>query len=535
MAKKKENKRLDVGDYIPKVQVSGSSVEYKTKKLFNEIFDEQDVKDFMELAEVSSIMEDEVIAGELLRKMNSMIKNGKQPLQCMVYATKNKEKVFYNNEKKVIIWAQAIASLVNSNIEYVSSINHMLVNWSIWKYQVTLLIKACGYIKQNDKLDEVIQELYINNEDDKIKFTVMKRMLHGCNVENYKSAFVMLRNLDFISNEIDRKYFNALKRKVENATSQEYEKLYSCFRSTQGLSGAKRRRIESIFIVAEQEPEIAKKINESAPNQKDAILKEVHNKIYGSQKNYRDIAAQAKYIKLYKKEIQDMFMHKLDKTTVSLEDIKTYGLAIGDLDSDDRAIPFLEEQMSMCMDDAKQIMFAYVLAIISDLYIDKFITGILEYSGNNYSFFNSVKNLNKQGKKQIVRQYLYTNCINIKNKYGIESSKLKKTLRNVGVFLQGSHTAIIYDVKFDQLLFEFLGYNKIDESIDKLKCTARNTTIVLDILENVMDKNNYEGRYMKFMWRLFAYLKSTNINIDLINRIDDLVKKLTGHGIPSTN
>ena len=93
----KKEVRLDVGSYEPKLQVSGSSVKYKTKNLFTEIFDEQDVKDFMVLAEMSSMMDDEIILGELKRKMSAMSKEGKQPLQCMVYATKQNEKVFYNN------------------------------------------------------------------------------------------------------------------------------------------------------------------------------------------------------------------------------------------------------------------------------------------------------------------------------------------------------------------------------------------------------------------------------------------------------
>lgn len=531
LSKKKENIRFNVGNYEPKLQVSGSAVKYKTKNLFTEIFDEQDVKDFMMLAEISAVTEDEIIIGELKRKMNTMMRSGRQPLQCMVYSTKNNEKVFYNNDKKVTVWAKVIAEMVNSNIEYVLSINHMLVNWSIWRFQIILLIKACEYIKQNEKLDEVIRDLYIDNEDDRVKYTVIKRLLHGQNIDNYRSAFLIIRDSDFISADTDRKYFNALKRKVENAICEEREKLYAAFRGTQGLSGVKRKRIESLFVERE-ESGIVKKINESNPSQKDAILKEVHGKIYGSQKDYREIADQTRNIKMYRDEIQKMFMEKLDKTRVGLEDIKFYGLAIGNLDLHGKAIPFLEEQMSMRTDESEQVMFGYVLAIISDSYIDNFIERILQYNGNNvHSLLNSVRNLNRQGKNQVVRQYLYINCIKIKDKYGMDSVQFKTALRNIGEFLQGGHTVAVYDVKFDQLLFQFLGYNKTDGSIEKMKCTARNTALVLGILENVMDKNNYEGRYMNIMWDLFAYFKNTNI--DLANRIDHIVKGLTGQGIPS--
>lgn len=531
LGNKKEAVHLNMGTYEPKLQVSGSSVKYKTKNLFTEIFDEEDVQEFMALVEMTASMEDEVILGELKRKMMAMSKDGKQSLQCLVYATKHNEKVFYNNEKKVAVWARAIADVVNSNQEYILSMNHMLVNWNMWKYQIVMLISACAHIRQNERLDEVIRDLYIDYDDDKVRFTVMKRLLYGSNSDNYQSAFIMLKKSDFIGSDTDRKYFNAVKRKVENAPEEERRKLYEAYRGIQGFNGAKRKRVESLFI-EEEENGIAKRINQSTPEQKDAILKEVHTKIYGSQKDYREISLQSKDIKLYRTEIQTMFMHKLGNTSVSLEDIKTYGLAIGNLDSNGSAIPFLEEQMSMCLDESQKIMYAYVLAIISDVHIEMFIDNVLKYDGGSvHSILNNVRNLNRTGKNQIIRKCLYENCIKIKNDYDMDSNKFKTCLRNIGEFIQGGHTVAIYDVKFDQLLFDFLGYDKINDSFEKTKCTARNASLVLQILESVMDKNNYEGRYMKFMWNLFIVFKNTNM--DLSNRIDDVVKRLTGQGIPS--
>ena len=140
LGNEKEAVHLNMGIYEPKLQVSGSSVKYRTKHLFTEIFDEEDVQEFMVLAEMSASMEDEVILGELKRKITAMSRDGKQSLQCLVYATKNNEKVFYNNEKKVAVWAQAIADAVNGNQEYILSMNHMLVNWNMWKYQIVLLM-----------------------------------------------------------------------------------------------------------------------------------------------------------------------------------------------------------------------------------------------------------------------------------------------------------------------------------------------------------------------------------------------------------
>lgn len=527
----KESVRFSLTSYEPKIQVSGSFAKYKTKNLFTEIFEEEDVKDFIMLAEMSATMEEEVVIGELKRKISSMQKDGKQPLQCLVYATKQNERVFYNNEKKVTIWAQVIADTVNSSLNYDISINHMLVNWGMWKYQIMMLITACSFMKQNEKLDEVIRDLYVDYDDDKVRYTVMKRLLHGLNEANYQCAFSMLKKVDFIASDIDRKYFGVLRKKVDNATPEEREALYAVFRGMQGFSGARRQRVESLFI-EEKETGIVKEINESTSDQKEAILKMVHGKVYGTQKDYREVAKQAKNIRKYQKEIQDMFMDKLEKTNVGCEDIKVYGLAIGNLDQEGRAISFLEEQMSLYYDTDKQLMFAYVLAVLSDQHIGGYINKVLNYDGSDVqSVLSSVKNLMRSGKNQVVRQYLYTNCLKIKEHNGIDSREFKIALRNISSYLQGSSTNIIYDVKFDQMLFEFISYNRAEGMFDKSRCTARNATLVLGVLENVMDKNNYEGRYMKFMWDLFAYFRNTNV--DLTNRIDDAVKHLTGQGIPS--
>lgn len=519
----------DPDPYEPNLPVSGSSIKYKVKNLFTESFEEDDVRAFIRLAEESVNAEDELIFGELKRQMNIMFGKGRQPLQCMVYATKNNEKIFYNNEKKVDVWARAIAEAVNEDREYVLSMNHMLVNWSMWKYQIVLLISACTYIRQNEKLDEVIRDLYTDYYDDKVKFTVMKRLVHSSNLENYRSVFEILKKVDFINSETDKKYFNVLKKKYEYASEEEREKLRKAFKSAQFKPGIKRTRIENLLGINPPPPptNIVERLNSSKPEEKDSILKEVHNKIYGSQKDYLEVARSAKHIKKYRAEIQKMFMEKLSNTRVNLGNIKTYGLAIGDLDSDGRAVAFLREQMSMCFEDSQKLMYAYILADISDVYINRFIENVLEYDGN--ADMNLMRNLGS-GKNPIIRKCLYDNCIKIKDKYGLNSRQFRTALKNIGIFMQSGTTVAIYDTKFDQLLFDFLSYDKVSRTFDEKKCTVRKTELVLNILEKVMDQNNYRARYGKFMWDLNMVLR------DLDKELADKILKIDngfGGGIPT--
>ena len=524
--------KLNDGLYEPTLQVSGSLKKYKTKNLFTERFEKQDLLDFMTLAEMTANMEDEVIQGELLRKIDSMHRQNKSPLQCMIYATKYNEKIFYNNEKKMTLWAQTIAQTVNNTFEYTNSINHMLVNWSMWKYQITMLITACKYIKKNNQLDEVIRDLYSNSTDDKIRFTVLKRLLYSFNEENCKKAFIILKNSDFINSDPDKKYFNLLRKTVEAATDEERSKLFKCFRSITGFTTPKINRIESLFIEKPTSEGIAQKINNALPTQKDEIINWVHRKIWGPYKEWRDIVYDARNIKQYRKEIQEMFIEKLDRKNPNLDELKNYSIAIGELDTDGNGFSFLEERLNYYNDDEKQLIIAYALAILSDRYIELFINYILQYDGfNAETIIPKIKNLKGPTKKQLVRQHLYSSCIKIKDTHKLDSRYFKVALKNLAIFLHGKYPGNIYDIKFDQLLFDFIGYNKIDFTFETKKCTTENTKLVLDILDTVMDRSNYEGRYMQFVGDLFTYMKDKNN--ELASKIDRLVKTLTGQGIPS--
>ena len=528
---KEESVRLPVGSYEPKLQVSGSAVKYKTKNLFTENFDEQDVKDFMNLAELSLTTPDEVVVGELQRIIKAVAIKGKQPLQCMVYATKQKEKVFFNNDKKVSVWAEEIAQYINTNPENITSINHMLVNWGMWKFQIVLLITACGFIKQNEKLDEVIRDLYTDYDDDKVRYAVMKRLFQGLNTDNYQSAFAMLKKVNFIK---DRKYFNILKKRIQEATEKEFKALYAAFRGTQGFNAREYRKIENLFN-EQEESEIVKLVNQSNPDQKDVILKDIKNRIFGQQRECRFVALQAKNFKLYRSEIQQLFMKKLNSRFVSDEEVKICGLAIGDLDTDEKeAISFFDEQLKKCNDDSKKVMYSYVKAVLSDDFVDNFILCMMKYDGGSIDFLKSVGNLKRPNKNPLIRRSLYDNCLRIKEKNGFDSSEFKTAIRNIGVYLQGGITSLIYDVRLDQMLFDFIGYDAVNRVIDGDKCTERNVKLVLEILENdVMNKSNYEGRYQNFMWDLFKFFKDLN-DIDITDRIENSVKRLSHTALPTT-
>ena len=83
------------------------------------------------------------------------------------------------------------------------------------------------------------------------------------------------------------------------------------------------------------------------------------------------------------------------------------------------------------------------------------------------------------------------------------------------------------------MLFDFLGYNKTDGVLDENRCSSRNATLVIRVLENVMDKTNYAGRYERFMWDLYARFKTKKP--DLANQISEIVRKLTPWGTPTGN
>ena len=91
----------------------------------------------------------------------------------------------------------------------------------MWKYQITMLITACKYIKKNNQLDEVIRDLYSNSTDDKIRFTVLKRLLYSFNEENCKKAFIILKILISLILTLIKVLLIYLEETVEALTNEE--------------------------------------------------------------------------------------------------------------------------------------------------------------------------------------------------------------------------------------------------------------------------------------------------------------------------
>ena len=528
---KKASKSIGRIVYDPVLQPSGSSVQYKTKNLFTDTFDEQDVRHFTNLAEMTAGMDDELVAGELKKKISAMLREGKGPLQCMVYATKQNETEFYGNEKNISVWAKVIAETADSDDKSLQSVNHMLVNWGMWKRQILMLVMACGFIKRNEKLNSVIRDMYLNYEDDKVRYIILKRLLNGRSSEDYKAAFAMLKKVDFVNNERGREFFDLLMYKVKHTDDEDKKALETAFRKVKGFSGSQLRRIENLFGTA-KELEFVKKVNESAPEQKEEILKEIKVKVYGKQKDYRELATRAGKIQKYRKEIQDMFIDKLSKTNLNLEDIKFYGFAIRDLDDDGRALPIFKDRLADCRESDKKIMFAYNLAVFSDEYMGDFLDAVLGYDGLNGTSFLKLVTM-KHVKNPVIKEHLYSGFMKIINSFGIQSHEVEIAIRNMGEYFQGGNRSLIYDARFDQILFAFLGYNEDERSFDEARCTERNATLVLCILEKVMDEYNYKERYSSFIEVLKDYVKEKHY-IDLADRIDrDIISLPDDGGLPT--
>ena len=529
LEKMKESVHLSSEKYQPKLHVSGSSVQYKTKNLFTEFFEEKDVVDFVSIGEMASMVEAEVLRSELNRKISKMEREGKQPLQCMIYATKKNEKVFYNNDKIVDLWARVVANTVNSNMKYINSMNHMLVNWGMWKNQIILLIKACVIINYDEKLDEVIRDLYTDYDDDKVRYTVIKRLFHGTNSNNLRSGFIMLKNADFIGNESDRKYFNTLRKRVEAASIEEKEAIYNAFRGVQGFNGVKKKRIESLFF-DEKDTGIAKEINDASEDNKEEMLKTVEEMINGTYKKCMEVSRATSNITQYKQEVQQLFIQKIRDGRPSSSEIKICGIAIVNLDENGVAIPVLEEELSRCKDEEEEMVFLYVLSGISDSYANRFIEKLLNYDSKNVQeAIGNVRFSYRPNRNQVLRHYLFENCQKIKDDEGYQSRRFQLALRNLSAFLSGRSTMALYDIRFDDLFYGYLAYERETGKFNPEICTVRNVSLILNIMENVMDKTNYKGRYMKFISDLYENFKN---NRDVMRRIDELVKNLTGQGIP---
>ena len=526
-------KRINhVTEYEPLLGVSGTNTKYQTRNVFTEYFLENDVKVFIDFIQDIIIARppNEVIKRELEQRIKKIESQERQPLQCMVYATKHEEKSFFSDANRIRIWARCIADLVNSNGRYVISMNHMLVNWSRWKPQIALLIQACTYIKESEVLDEVIRNQYTNYDNDEVVLAAFKRFLNSDSLENYKASFTILRNKNIAKY---RQYYNSLKRVFDDASQRKKDLIMKAFElKKKELSAETCRRINQLFEQQQNDNDLILKINQSSGQDKEHILKEFAKRIddESNRNEYVELIRETKYIRKYKKDIQSILMDKLKNN--SGFDFKMLGHAIVDLDKN-RALDFFYNMLDQTNNEEIRLKYLYLLAMNDDSKIDDFVKTLLSIDLGKKTPRLIKQMINaKSGKVDLIRESLYHNCVNIKQQYGFTSYRFKNALYNLCDYMTyRSNATSIYKVNFDQLFFDFLDYDKQKNCL-LMGCSSEDAELVVDILGTIMNREVYHARYIEFIWCIYDYFKTRDKK--LAKRIDNMVRKNTGEGMPTT-
>lgn len=524
-------KRNNRAEYEPLLGVSGTKTKYQTRNVFTEYFLENDVKGFIDFIHDIIVAKPpyEVVRRELEQRIKSIEAQERQPLECMVYATKHEEKTFFSDENRVKIWAGCIADLVNSNGRYIKSMNHMLVNWERWKPQMTLLIQSCTYIKESEVLDEVIRNQYTNYDDDIVSIAAYKRFLNSHSIENYKASFEVLKNKDIAKYH---QYFALLRKTIKDASQHKKDLMKKAFElKQQDLSEETRRRVNQLFHQHEEENDLILRINQSKGDEREHLLMEFSKRVQdeSDREEYVQLINESRNVHKYKKDIQSILIDKLKNN--SGYDFKMLGRAIASLDQN-RALDFFHNMVDQSSSDEIRLKFLYLLAMNDDQSIDAFIKALLSIDSdkNTSKFMRQIIYANSR-KDDLIRESIYKNCKNIKEQYGITSYHFKNALYNLCDYMTNRRNAIaIYKVDFDQLFFEFLGYDKKTNSIKK-DCSSKNAKLVIRILGTIMDKEVYHARYIEFIWCIYDYFKTRDNKF--AKRIDNMVRKNTGEGMPS--
>lgn len=174
---------------------------------------------------------------QLRRKMNSMLKEGYIPVECMLYASKVINSKISNDHELIDILAELIRNVYLSKPEETLQVLHNIIDSWAWIPQLRIVISAVSLIGDNELLDKILNNF---SSDERLRITVFYAFLQNKTEENLKRVMQIILNL---SNEstVDLQISKIFKKEIQGFgnTGIEYLKKYYDNRVAYGKLGNK--------------------------------------------------------------------------------------------------------------------------------------------------------------------------------------------------------------------------------------------------------------------------------------------------------
>lgn len=184
-------------------------------RLFVWNFEEVDLEEYLEYFKIYKSTQINVasrqnLSGNLMRKMNAMIREGYNPVECMLYASKIINMRLRNDTELQIILGERIKDVyIKQSAETISVLENIMDMWT-WAPQIKVVITAIGLIGDNQ---ELLDKMMINYaEDPSYKKKVFYALLENKSLVNLERILKIIMNLQ--DNEEDNAIGRAFTKEI---------------------------------------------------------------------------------------------------------------------------------------------------------------------------------------------------------------------------------------------------------------------------------------------------------------------------------
>lgn len=166
-------------------------------RLFVWNFEEVDLQEFIDyfkqykISPISTASRHQLSA-KLQHKVSSLMREGYNPIECMLFASKMINRMLENDHELQIIIAERIMDVYVKDCTETTKILNNIINMWTWVPQLKVIINAIGLIGDNE---ELLNRIYFEYADeDTLRVEVFHAFMHNKNAENLERAMKMVMN-----------------------------------------------------------------------------------------------------------------------------------------------------------------------------------------------------------------------------------------------------------------------------------------------------------------------------------------------------
>lgn len=217
-------------------------------RLFVWHFESEDLEEFLEIFkrfQSKTTSEDSRLRldHDLMNKVKNMIREGYNPIECMLYASKQINSKINNDREVQTILAEKVRDIyIMQEEDSISVLDNILKMWS-WVPQLQVVVMAIGLIGDNEELLDKILFQYGN--DEVLRMKVFHAFLQNKTSQNLERIMKLIIHLN--NTEEDRRMGRILKGQIDGFGSEGI-KIVTRYKDNPGVSREGKRVIDRILL-----------------------------------------------------------------------------------------------------------------------------------------------------------------------------------------------------------------------------------------------------------------------------------------------